>query len=382
MSLIHIFTLGFRPQYLIVGLLAGCIIGFYGFFRLGRLLSHYDISKKASLIFRIILTILIIISCFNIQSLVTLLLAYLFFASVLADIIRIIYSLIIGNKNIKILNYIPKLHSKDILALIIFILIIAGGIYGMNHIEQTDYYINTNKTNETYTILFISDIHYNTVQNPQLLKENIGKMNDVKPDIVILGGDIVDERSSNKDMHEVFSVLSQINSTYGTYFIYGNHDTQPNLNDTNHHKREYSNEELTNTIKANNITILNDEKVTINNNLTLIGRADASFNDQVTRADTSKLLRNINPDKFIIMLDHQPLDAQNNSELGVDLVISGHTHGGQVFPFGLVFNLTGTLNYGEYTFGNMKQIVSSGYAGWGFPLRNEAKCEYVVIHVN
>lgn len=382
MSLIQIFSLGYRPEYLIAGLLAGLIIGIYAFFRLGRLLSHYKISKKASLIVRSIITILIIISCYNIQSLVTLLLAYLFFASVLADIIRIIHMLFFTDKDIKIINSIPKLQSKGILAIIFFILIIVGGVYGLNHIEQTDYNITTDKVNESYTILFISDVHYDTIQNPKLLKDNVEQMNNVKPDLVILGGDIVDERTSNSSMNEVFNILSQINSTYGTYFIYGNHDTQPNLNDTNNGQREFSDADLENAIKNNGITILNDDSVEINNDLTLIGRADASFNGQTTRASSAQLLKTVNPNTFIIMLDHQPLEAKNNSQQGIDLVISGHTHAGQVFPFGLVSDLTETLNYGEYTFGDMKQIVSSGFGGWGIPLRNEGKCEYTVIHIN
>ena len=89
-----------------------------------------------------------------------------------------------------------------------------------------------------------SVIHYGTVQNPQLVKESISKINDLKPDIVVLGGDIVDERTSKEDMNEVLRELGEINSTYGTYYVFGNHDTQPSSTDYENTNRTFSNEDL------------------------------------------------------------------------------------------------------------------------------------------
>ena len=94
------------------------------------------------------------------------------------------------------------------------------------------------------------------------------------------------------------------------------------------------------------------------------------------------MLNNTDSESFIILLDHQPLDEKNNSENGADLQISGHTHGGQIFPYGLVKELQGEYTYGKYQIGNMIEIVSSGLCGWGIPLRNEAPCEYVIININ
>ena len=132
--------------------------------------------------------------------------------------IRIIGKYLLKDKQ---LNFIPNCHEKGVLALIIFAVIIIGSVYGMNHIELTEYTLTTHKIdNESYSIIWVSDIHYGTVQNPQLVKESISKINDLKPDIVVLGGDIVDERTSKEDMNEVFKELGQINSTYGTYYVY------------------------------------------------------------------------------------------------------------------------------------------------------------------
>lgn len=162
----------------------------------------------------------------------------------------------------------------------------------MNHIELTEYNLTTDKiNNESYSIVWVSDIHYNTIQNPQLVKESISKINDLKPDIVVLGGDIVDERTSKEDMNEMFKELGQINTTYGIYYVFGNHDTQPASTDYENGNRTFSDEELNKTINDNGIEILNDNKTTINNDIVLVGRSDAQWNGENNRIEIDKMLK-------------------------------------------------------------------------------------------
>ena len=96
----------------------------------------------------------------------------------------------------------------------------------------------------------------------------------------------------------------------------------------------------------------------------------------------NEILNESDLSKYIVVLDHQPVEYEENAQEGVDLQLSGHTHGGQVFPYGMIYDLSDRLNYGEYEIKDMKQIVSSGLTGWGWPMRNEAKCEYVLININ
>ena len=309
-----------------------------------------------------------------------LLIFYLFISSLIADLIRIIQKYLIKEKH---RNFIPNIHKKGLLAIIIFTVIITSSVYGMNHIELTEYNLTTDKIdNESYSILFISDVHYGTVQNTQLVKDSILKMNNLKPDIVVLGGDIVDERTTKEDMQEIFEELGKINSTYGTYYIFGNHDRQPSTMDYINGNRTFSDSDLNQSIEKNRIKILNDDKITINNDIVLVGRSDAEWEDSVNRIDVNKIFNESDLSKYIVVLDHQPVEYEKNAQEGVDLQLSGHTHGGQLFPYGMMYDLTGRLNYGEYEIGDMKQIVSSGLTGWGWPMRNEAKCEYVLININ
>lgn len=81
------------------------------------------------------------------------------------------------------------------------------------------------------------------------------------------------------------------------------------------------------------------------------------------------------------LLDKAVEELKNDAQ-GVDLEVSGHTHAGQIWPVGWLSELTGVLNYGEYQSRECKVIVSSGFTGWGYPLRTEGHCEYVIIHLS
>ena len=377
---IPFFTLGFYPEYLVIGIVLGILIGAYSFFRVNYALNNVNLSKNKQIILSSIIAILSFLFCLNIWSMAAILIFYLFISSLIADLIRIIQKYLIKEKH---LNFIPKIHKNGLLAIIIFAAIIIGSVYGMNHIELTEYNLTTEKIdNESYSILFVSDVHYGTVQNTQLVKDSILKMNNLKPDIVVLGGDIVDERTTKDDMQEIFEELGKINSRYGIYYIFGNHDRQPSTMDYINGNRTFSDSDLNQSIEKNRIKILNDDKITINNDIVLVGRSDAEWEDSVNRIDVNKIFNESDLSKYIVVLDHQPVEYEKNAQEGVDLQLSGHTHGGQLFPYGMMYDLTGRLNYGEYEIGDMKQIVSSGLTGWGWPMRNEAKCEYVLININ
>ena len=383
-----------------IGALLGLGIGIYGFYKFEDILSYFKVANKPKKIIKYIVAILLFLSCLSFRSLSCIIAIHFALAFIFVDIIGFIYGLIFRNKeetkeslenkkDTKPLKFIPKLQKSGILAIAIFLILIISGIYGINHIEETDYYLNSDKINESYTILFISDTHYDTIQDNQLFKNEIKNMNNLKPDIVILGGDLVDDGTPEESMKELFSEIKKINSTYGTYYIYGNHDRTMRISSQNSSQTESQNDkfifndgELNKTIKENGIKILCDDKVTINNEIILIGREDKGFSANSGRLSSEQLLNNIDLSKYIIIADHQPAESKKNAKLGADLQVSGHTHGGQIFPLNIIYSLAGTLNYGEYKFGKMSQITSSGVAGWGWPLKNANPCEYVVIHIN
>ena len=91
----------------------------------------------------------------------------------------------------------------------------------------------------------------------------------------------------------------------------------------------------------------------------------------------------MNQDKFILLLDHQPCALEAADRAGCDLMLSGHTHAGQIWPSGLISQGTGMveLNYGYRMMNHLQVIVSSGIAGWAYPVRTSKHCEYVIVTV-
>jgi len=128
---------------------------------------------------------------------------------------------------------------------------------------------------------------------------------------------------------------------------------------------------------------LADESYEINDDFVIIGRGDAAFSKDANRESGQDLIRTIDKNKFILLLDHQPIELKKNSQLGFDLQLSGHTHAGQIWPTGLLGQMFGLveLNYGYEKIGDFQIIVSSGMSGWGYPVRTEAHSEYDVIDI-
>lgn len=267
-----------------------------------------------------------------------------------------------------------RIYRSGIVPITITSLLLGYGYYNIGHIVQTEYTVISHKLQSDYKIILLTDIHYGTIQNTDALKEKLKEIDALQPDIIILGGDIVEEGTSKAAMEEVFQVLGSLSSKYGTFYVYGNHDRQPYRKN-----RTYTNKELQQAIESNGITILSDQWVALGQDIILAGREDVS--DPSGRVSSEELLQDADKNRFVLVADHQPVEAVEYAAQGVDLEVSGHTHAGQIFPVGCIIEWFIGMNYGEYKEDGMSIIVSSGLAGWGFPIRTQAKCEYVLIHL-
>lgn len=253
-------------------------------------------------------------------------------------------------------------------------ILLAYGYFNMLHIVPAEYTVTSDKLQSDYTVVLLTDTHYDTIQSPELLEKMAGEINSLHPDLIVLGGDMVEEGTSKKSMEEAFRLFGSLESRYGIFYIYGNHDRQLYTASP-----AYTQTELAETIESNGITILDDKWISIGGDLVLAGRQDASYPSG--RISLTTLLQDADRQRFILTVDHQPVETEENAALGVDLELCGHTHAGQIFPVGYINMLMGTLNYGEYDMDGSKVIVSSGVTGWGFPVRTQGRCEYVVVHL-
>lgn len=322
-------------------------------------------GRKSKIAVWILSSILAVMS-FNLFSVIGIFLLHFLVFSLIVDFV----ALFIKNKN----QIFKSIINFGVIPLLISSLIFGHGYANARNIIRTEYNIKSAELEENYKILFVSDTHYGTILDSASLKELKKRLDRENADIVILGGDITDESTTNSEMKEVIKALGSIPSKYGIFYVSGNHDFQ-----TYSQNKDYTEDEFINALKENGIFFLKDETTEVNGEMIIAGRGDKS----PERMSVEKLLKKADKNKYIITLDHQPVEYSEAEKCGTDLIVSGHTHAGQVFPAGYMIKLmkTADLWYGHEKVGNMDAVVSSGVAGWGFPIRTQKNSEYVIINI-
>lgn len=330
-----------------------------------------DYSKKMNNLFRL-LSLLISGCTIVVFNIVGITLMHYFFICLAIEVINKIINIAKKNKVSKVWNL---LYKSTAIPFLIATGIVTYGYINIHNIVRTSYTIQTDKLSDDYKIILITDVHYGTVLDKDDIKNICKKISTENADLIILGGDIVDERTTADQMYEVIKALSTIKSKDGIYLVNGNHDLQQYSSD-----KALSDTEYLEMVAENGIKYIEDTVVEITEEITLIGRQDYSYSD---RADISTLMKNVDKNKYVICADHQPVKYKDSSEAGVDLNVSGHTHAGQIYPVGyfIKYAMTADLYYGIKDVNGMTGIVSSGMCGWGFPVRTQEHCEYVVINL-
>ena len=201
------------------------------------------------------------------------------------------------------------------------------------------------------------------------------------PDIVLIVGDFVDDDTTKEDMIACCKALGDMKTTYGVYYVFGNHDKgyyPPEY-------RGYDGNDLINELEKNNVHVMQDDVELVDNRFYIIGRQDKSKEYADGRKSMEELVQGLDPDKFSIVLDHQPQDYEAQKDANVDLVLSGHTHGGQLFPLMTIENHSNIAEddrvYGYEKRGNTNFIVTSGISDWAIKFKTGCKSEYLLINI-
>lgn len=273
-----------------------------------------------------------------------------------------------------------KIYALGIIPLVVTALLVSYGYVNMHNVVRTDYEVYTNKNiGEGYRVVLIADVHYGVSVDDKELTEKRDEISALNADVVILCGDIVDSATSKKEMENVFKILGETKAKYGVFYVYGNHDRG------HIHGGSFTDTELKNAIKTSGIRILRDEVVSIDENLYLIGREDKGYTiGETKRKSIDELTEGLDDKKFILTLDHQPTEYKAVAGSCTDLLLSGHTHGGQLWPMNHIFELFGVNDgvYGKIAIDNdTTAIVTSGFAGWSYPVKTAAPAEYAVIDI-
>jgi hypothetical protein len=225
---------------------------------------------------------------------------------------------------------------------------------------------------EGLRIAQISDLHLGPILGRAWLEGVVAAVNALEPDLVAVTGDLADGHVP--DLVDVVAPIAKLRARHGVYFVTGNHEYY------------WDAEAWIAEVRRLGLTVLQNEQrllVLGQAELVVAGVTDLSARSLLPaqRSDPARALAGAPPGAFKLLLAHQPRSVLAARKLGVDLQLSGHTHGGQFFPWNLVIGLFHPLAAGLGRFDRTWLYVSRGTGTWGPPLRTGVPAEISLIRL-
>jgi predicted MPP superfamily phosphohydrolase len=233
-----------------------------------------------------------------------------------------------------------------------------------------------------FTLAQISDIHVGPTIKQQYLRRIVDKVNALDADVVAITGDLVDGKVSELSAHT--APLADLKSRHGTYFVTGNHEYYSGAH------------AWIDELRRLGLTVLLNQHVVIRPSpspgtapgqdskpLVLAGVTDYSAGhfDPAHRSDPEAALRGAPLNAVRVLLAHQPRSAAAAAKAGFDLQLSGHTHGGQFYPWNLFVRFQQPFTAGLHKLQNLWVYTSRGTGYWGPPKRFGAPSEITALRL-
>lgn len=215
-------------------------------------------------------------------------------------------------------------------------------------------------------IVAVSDVHLGYGITPSRLRGYVELINAQRPDLIVIGGDLIDMAVEPLLKERMQDELARLNAPLGIYMVPGNHEFYSGIKASEHF------------IRQTPVVLLRDSVVTLPGGLCLIGRDDHS---NPRRRSVAELMKLAPAGRPVVVLDHQPHDREvgNMVKAKADIAFFGHTHHGQVIPINWVTDAIYRHSYGYVQEGRTHIYVSSGLGLWGPPFRIGTDCELVVM---
>ncbi len=244
-----------------------------------------------------------------------------------------------------------------------FIIFLYGNIHYHQKVRQP-LTLTTGKTlSRKMKVVMLSDLHLGYHNRRSEFAKWVDKINEEKADLILVAGDIIDKNIQpleEQEMHQEFLRLNApVVACLGNHEYYGGE----------------SNALL--FYKKADITLLRDSVTTIGD-LCIIGRDDRS---NPKRKTLSELMKGVDRTKYLVVLDHQPIQLEEAEQNGIDFQLSGHTHHGQVWPISWITESIYECAFGEWQRGSTRYYVTSGIGIWGGKFRIGTRSEYVVAEI-
>jgi len=229
---------------------------------------------------------------------------------------------------------------------------------------------NLPKALDGLSIAQLTDLHVSSVIRRQFVEEMVRRTNALKPDLVAITGDLVD--GDVDQLAEAVAPLRDLKSRYGTFFVTGNHDY-------------YSGDvQWSAALSRMGIQVLRNRLVRIGDagaSFDLVGVDDWGARNMRPRGgyNLERAIAGRDPDRASVLLAHEPANFETAAERGMGLQLSGHTHGGQLFPVTALVSLRWLRYRGLYSYRSGQLYVSRGVGFWGPPLRVGSPPEIVKV---
>jgi uncharacterized protein len=292
---------------------------------------------------------------------------YLFLAILLFDLFLLLNlaARIVSSSTRK--SYRFRLYMLSSMILISITIVVAGAI-NLNTIRVSEYSIEVPKRDsgiDHLRVVFVADIHIQQDTRLRFIEQFVRKVNALKPDLVLYGGDITEGDRENETTNEIESALRGIHAKYGVFGVTGNHEF-------------FGGEDPGFFYIKAGIQLLGDTMVRIDNAFYLAGRFDSHFKHRRT---VREILEHDTINLPVILMDHRPTVLQETSMTDVSVQFSGHTHNGQMFPINLITKGVYELSWGHRKIRDTHFFVTSGLRLWGPPVKTAGKSEIMLVDI-
>jgi hypothetical protein len=221
--------------------------------------------------------------------------------------------------------------------------------------------------NKEIKIVAVSDIHLGISIDKKNLRRYVDLINEQKPDIVLMAGDISDRFIAPVIQQNMDEEFRAIIAPMGVFAINGNHEHYAETPDA-----------TAKFLQKAGIVVLRDEVFLVDSSFYVVGREDRT---SIKRKPLANIINGLDRSKPLILMDHQPFQLEEAEQNNIDFQISGHTHNGQFFPGNLFVKGIYELGYGYLKKGKTHYYVSSGLGLWGPQYRIGTQSELVVVNL-
>jgi len=262
----------------------------------------------------------------------------------------------------------PSLIKINIVTVIIGLIFSFWSLYeGLKLPPIKNVSITSEKILTTKKIAILSDLHIHRIINTEKIKKIVKSTNKQNPDVIILDGDIIDDEIGRNK--ETLAILKDLKAKDGIYFASGNHEFYTGYKQT------------VDAIKELGFTYLENNGVSISDDLYVGGIPDYFTTKRIgLNVDLKATFAQSNDKQYKILTSHSPFNF--GSDNNFDLEVSGHTHGGQIFPFHIFAKAYNKYLAGLYDMDKNTQIyVSRGSGQWGPQMRFLAPSEITILNL-